>query len=263
MTIKEEEVPRVCVVLSYWTGHPKKNVVRALRSMRRKSPGHQFDLVVVCNGGDREPLADHYVPVAAKVINRVNSGYNLGAWEAGWRSAPDYDFYLFLQDECFVRRKGWLAAFIYRIQTDQGLGLLGESMMWDRLGWSFIEEDTLRSLGSRAMSVREIRTELARRGINEGTDGSHLQSLVWFVSREVLETVGGILSADSYLEAVACEVGFSKKVESEGYRIAQISRDPFRYVLHPQWTRKGRMITALRRARGRMKAAIKRAIASQ
>ncbi len=36
---------------------------------------------------------------------RENTGFNIGAWDYGWRHLPPYDYYLFLQDDCFIVRK--------------------------------------------------------------------------------------------------------------------------------------------------------------
>ncbi len=35
---------------------------------------------------------------------RENTGFNIGAWDYGWRHLPPYDYYLFLQDDCFIVR---------------------------------------------------------------------------------------------------------------------------------------------------------------
>jgi hypothetical protein len=41
---------------------------------------------------------------------RENTGFNIGAWDYGWRHLPPYDYYLFLQDDCFIVRPLWLKA---------------------------------------------------------------------------------------------------------------------------------------------------------
>lgn len=254
--MKQSSVPTTCVIVSYWTGHSMRNLLRLLRQMGSVDAGSPFDTIVVCNGGDVRPLSlpESCGSVKARVLNRENSGYNIGAWEAGWRAAGPYECFLFLQDECFLKRPHWLSEFEFRMDHDSGIGLLGETMMWDQMSWRFIRTATDRDLGSSVWSpgdqthpLEQYETFLDARGIPKGDVGTHLQSLVLFTRRTILEEVGGFPLGKTYREAVACEIGISRLIASRGYRLARIHDAAFRYIGHHQWTRRDRLY---RKARG-------------
>jgi hypothetical protein len=215
-----------------------------LRQMQKIDAGAPFDLVVVCNGGDRDPLVlpRSFDGLHARIVNRPNSGYNIGAWEAGRRAKPDSPAYLFVQDECFIRRAGWLSEYEYRFFGDSGVGLLGESLMWDRMSWPHIRAATDRDLGTAWFDgesmhpLDQYQQFLEARAIPRGAVGTHLQSLVLFTSAAVLRQVGGFPVGATYREAVACEIGISRLIEAHGYRIAQVRGDRFSLIGHRQWT---------------------------
>ena len=251
----KDRASKTCVVVSHWTGHSTRTLVRLLRQMSSVNAGAPFDTLVVCNGGDVRPLV---LPGAdrlhARVLNRENVGYNIGAWEAGWRSAGLYEFFLFLQDECFIKRPGWVSEFEYRMENDRGLGLLGEAMMWDQMSWQYIRTATDRDLGSTVLlpgetihPLEQYAAFLDARGIPRGDVGTHLQSLVLFTRRAVLEEIGGFPLGRTYREAVAGEIGFSRLIAARGYRIARIRDAAFHFIGHQQWTRSDRIY---RKARG-------------
>lgn len=248
--MKQAPGPRTCVVVSYWTGRSTSNLLRLLRQMDQMEAGAPFDTVVVCNGGDVRPLSLPSGPggVRPRVLNRVNLGYNIGAWEVGWRAAGPYEFILFLQDDCFLKRPHWVSEFEFRMEHDAGIGLLGESVMWDQMSWQFIRVATDRDLGSTVWSpgdqthpLEQYETLLDARGIPKGNVGTHLQSLVLFTRRTILEEVGGFPLGQTYREAVACEIGVSRLIVSRGYRLAKIHDSAFRFIGHHQWTRRDRL----------------------
>ena len=253
--MSEEKKARTCVVVSYWVGSPPKDLHRLLTQMQRVGAGSPFDLVIVCNGGLERPLAlpAHFDSLRPRIINRENVGYNLGAWDCGWREAGEYEFYLFLQDDCFLKEKNWVGDFEFRMSRDQGVGLLGETMMWEGRSWRFIREATDRDLGPLAWPEGEplhpIDAYLAflqERGIPPGECGTHLQSLILFTSRRILEEIGGFpISISNYRTAVACEVALSRLVESRGYRLSRVGSRSFSYIGHRQWN-DGRMNVSLR-----------------
>ncbi|MBV8314866.1 MAG: hypothetical protein JOZ53_08015, partial [Planctomycetaceae bacterium] len=131
--------PKTCVVVSYWTGRSAHNLHRLLTQMRKVDAGSRFDVLVVFNGGLERPLSlpPRFDDLRPRVLNRENHGNNLGAWDYGWRSAEEYEYSLFLQDDCFLKRPGRVGDFEFRMARDAGVGLLGEAVMWDRMTWSF------------------------------------------------------------------------------------------------------------------------------
>ena len=249
------EKPKTCVVVSYWTGRPVKDLHKLLRQMKKIDAGTRFDVVVVCNGGDVKPLSlpALFDDLRPRVFNRENTGWNLGAWDHGWRVAGIYDHFLFLQDDCFLKKPSWLLDFVFRAENDPGIGLLGEAIMWDEMTWSFVRKATDRDLGKLAWPDSEpihpldtYQELLRKRGIDPGEIATHLPSLILFAPRKVLEEVGGFpLIGSKYLEAVACEIGISRAIAAKGYRIAKIKDGSFHLIGHPQWTQGNRFRTQL------------------
>lgn len=235
--------PATCVVLCHWVGDPQRNLHRLLGRLQRVEAGSPFDLVIVCNGGVDQPLVlpPHLADPAIRIIDRENEGYNLAAWERGWRESPGYRFYLFLQDECEPRDRGWLSAYERRMAEDPGIGLLGEHVAWDRLAWDEVRVSTARDRGEAvARQVDCYRSLLADAGIPEGDTASHLQSTVLFTSRKILEEIDGIPHlGPSYREAVAAEIGVSRLIASRGYRISRVADGSYAVVGHRQRSRTG------------------------
>jgi hypothetical protein len=213
--------------------------------MAKFDAGAGYDVLIVCNGGDRDPLVlpTGLATSGVRVLNRENTGWNLGAWEAGWRASPGYRYFLFLQAECFVKRRGWIHRFEHRIETDAGIGMLGERLMWQQMSWDYVREATALDLGERGPvpegvleSIATYQDLLRRKGMEPGLSGAHLVSIILFIRRDLLERIGGIpLFGEEYLEAVAGEIGLSKAVEACGLRISQLSDTAFSFIGHSQW----------------------------
>jgi hypothetical protein len=220
--------------------------------MLKVDAGCPFDVVVVCNGGDLRPLSlpESFKALRIQIFNRENTGWNLGAWEFGWRNAGGYQYYLFLQDDCYLKSAGWIVDFEFRIEHDSGIGLLGEEIMWDQMTWPFIRKATDRDLGPRAWPENEpihpldtYQELLIKRGVPPGEVGTHLPSLILFTSHKILDEVGGFpLIGASYREAVACEIGISRIIASKGYRIGRVKGEgsSFRLIGHAEWTKRHR-----------------------
>lgn len=249
---------RTCVVVCYYVGQDVKHLHRLLGQMLRTPAGAPFDLRVVVNGGDQRPLTlpARFDPLRARIEDRPNRGYNIEAWDVGWRLDPAYDYYLFLQAECHLKRPNWVAEFEFRAGNDPGVGLIGETIMWDRQSWAFIRTATDRDLGAHAWPAGEpdhpldtYQRLIAARGVPLGDVGTHLPSIIWFAPRAVLEAVGGFpLIGTTYREAVACEVATSRLVEAKGFRVATIRGEAFHFIGHRQWRRDlvGRMLRMAR-----------------
>ena len=238
--------PRTCVVVSYWTGRPPAPLYRLLGQMKRVKAGSPFDLVVVCNGGDVAPLTlpARFAALGPRVFQRENTGWNLGAWDHGWRSAGVYDHFLFLQDDCLIKAPNWVHDFEYRVENDPGIGLLGEMVMWDKQTWTYVRTATDHYLGRGGWPVDEpdhpldtYQRAMRERGIDPGVLGTHLPSIVLFSSRRVLEAVGGFpLFGSTYRQAVTSEIAISRIIEAHGYRISMVTNHPFSRIGHPQWS---------------------------
>jgi len=96
----------LCVVVSYYDARPDAELHRLLRQIRDSEFDLRHVLVVVNSVGSAAlELADGLGLV--ETVYRRNAGFNMGAWDFGWRARPHYRNYLFLQDECTVVRPDW------------------------------------------------------------------------------------------------------------------------------------------------------------
>jgi hypothetical protein len=233
---------RVLVVVSHYNAWPSDNLVRLLDQMRTIPAGWPFRVRVVVNAARPHRLSLPPWHADVEVCYRPNNGYNIGAWDEGWRLDPAYDAYLFIQEECRILRDDWLGAFV-RKANEPRVGLVGESLspVWDAL-WEELER---RFQGERppghlvdgqpAERVPCYLDFLRRHGIDPGPRGDHLQSLVLFARRTVLEQIDGFPIGDNYGEAIASEIGMSKKIQALGLRLCEVGPHPFTYIEHPQW----------------------------
>jgi hypothetical protein len=232
----------VLAVVSYYNARPPANLISLLDSMRSFPAGWPFEVRVVVN---RELPRDFVLPPrhrAVDVVQRENLGFNIGAWDHGWRIPPPFEAYLFLQDECRILRADWLGAFVRRA-ADPRLGLLGERLSPP---WNATWDELARREGGQLMEGHEIDGRPARRlecyfrffmewGIQRGEKGDHLQTLVLFARRAVLGAIDGFPSGRNKGEAIAAEIAISKKVQALGLEIAEVGPEPFTYIAHPQW----------------------------
>lgn len=240
----------VLVVVAHYAERPLDPLVHLLDSMARFPAGAAYEVRVVVNRDLADEICLPERHGGVEVIYRPNAGYNIGAWEAGWRRGPEYGGYLFLQGECQVVRAEWIAAFS-AAAAGPGVGLVGECLSpdwdapWDELAERFrgqtLPEHTVE--GRPTDRVDCYRDFFRRRGISPGVRGDHLQSLILFARRAVLERVGGFPQCGGYGEAIAAEIGTSKKVQAAGLTVRQIEVEPFAYIEHPQWLhRRGRPV---------------------
>jgi hypothetical protein len=235
---------RVAVVISSWVGHPSKYLLALCESIARHPPGAGHDLFLCANGLDYSPPGE-LVPLFSEIFIRENTGYNLGAWDHAWRQLPGYERFLFLQDDCLVKRPRWLRDFILRFDSTPACGLVGEHLIraWDR-PWSELTDPraprSRRGHSSEQSALANFYSEtLARWGIPEGPTARALTAVVHFTSRSILEEVGGYNLGRTYQEAIAAEIGFSRKIEARGYSLVQIGRQRHSRIGHPQWNRQG------------------------
>lgn len=232
------------VVISYWDGRPTDDLDALLEALTRRPAGAPFRVRVVVNRTHRNgPLLPSGRHVAVEVLERENVGFNIGAWDHGWRTPPVFSSYLFLQDECRVRRDGWLAPFRERL-TDPAVGLLGERLNppWNR-PWSEIAQRFDGHVlpdhfveGRPAERMPTYHHFFRRHDVVLGEKGDHLQSLVLAARRDVLEAIDGFPIGRNYGEAIAAEIAISKRVQALSLGIAEVGPKPFFCFEHPQWS---------------------------
>jgi hypothetical protein len=233
---------RSLVVISYYDRHPINNLTQLLTSLVKHRAGEEFDICIVVNRTKDQSISlpDEYSWVPIEY--RHNLGMNIGAWDYGWRTHPGYRDYLFLQDECYVIRDQWLSGF-RSVLTDSNIGMVGESLnsSWDR-PWKELKK-TFEHLrmnghfidGRAANRIDCYLSFLQQNGVDPGTTGCHLRSVVWFLPAEVLQEIDGFLIGRNYGECIAAEIAASKKVESTGREIAQAKDEEFFYIRHLEY----------------------------
>jgi hypothetical protein len=230
------------VVISYFDRRPLDCLLDLLRSLANYNAGCDFEALVVVNQ-TRDVRPDlPETPFPLTVITRENTGMNIGAWEAGWRSCPGRPLYVFMQDECLVMRDGWLSAYADRC-AEPDVGLVGESvnMSWDR-PWPQLR---LLHAGARmadhmidgnAADRVDVYLDCLRRwGVDPGPTAAHLRSLVWATTFQTLSKIGGFPVGANYGECIAAEIAVSRKVEAAGLRVVQARQAPFYFALHREW----------------------------
>ena len=243
----------IAVVVAAWTGNPHDYLRGLVASIEEHPAGADFDLFVVANGLDYE-LPPELASSVGEVIVRENVGFNIGAWEEGWRRLTGRTRFLFLQDDCLVKKHGWLRDFVEVFDAAPACGLVSENLIrdwnrpWDEL---FVPAPKTRSARSvsqeQAARARRYHAQLEAWGIVPGTTARHLTSVVHFTSREVLEAVGGYTVAEEYEAAIAAEIGFSRKVEAAGYELRQVGRHIHSRIGHREWP-SGGLVNRLRRS---------------
>jgi hypothetical protein len=233
------------VVVSYYDARPRHELDALLRDLAEVDAGAAFDTLVVVNQSAAAPTAVDASLRGLRVLHRPNAGYNIGAWDHGWRAAPGYAHYVFVQHECRVRRPGWLAAYLRRLQAPD-VGLVGEranpawAAPWPELERRFAGH-MLPDHGPDGAAAERLPTYRAcwrRWGIDPGERGDHLQTLVLAARGATLAAIDGFPVGANYGEAIAAEIGVSKRVQMLGLSTEEIGPRPFTWITHPQWQAK-------------------------
>lgn len=229
-------MPPTLVIISHYDRRPRAPLRRLVRALGACG---ECDVCVVVNKAGRGAPS---LPAHVRVIERENTGMNIGAWEAGWRAAPGYAHYLFLQDECELARPDWREAYLERAR-DPAIGLLGEALnaQWDKPWDALARERAGERLpgherNGQPMERVALYLDCMRAwDVDPGPTGRHLRSLTWFARRETLEAIGGFPIGTTYGECIAAEIAVSRKVEAAGLRVEQIAPEPFAYIRHAEW----------------------------
>lgn len=214
------------VVVSYYDQRPIETLLALLDQTMTIDAGVAFDLCVVVNAENVTLTRLPERHKAVEVLHRENRGFNVGAWQHGWKSYPHYDFYLFLQDECVIRRPGWLAAIAHAARNPK-VGFVGEGIdcyeSWETFDrcWPPI--------------AAEAHKMAADQGITLGSRPDYVQTLIVGARREVLDRTGGFVVGDGKMGACAGEILTSVRARAHGLRNVQVAWRPFEYIRHPQW----------------------------
>jgi hypothetical protein len=217
--------------------------MKLLDSMQYYPAGIPYRTHIVVNAEVDSPLVLPPRYAHIPISYRDNTGYNIGAWDHGWRLYPNSRYFLFMQDDCIIRRKNWLKVFRDSLHHKK-IGIIGESLSldWNRT-WEQLASDGKLSV---QMAGHVIEGKQVSRGnvyfkmfklwgIDPGERADHLRSLIWACRRDVLELIDGFPIGMDYGQAIAAEIATSKKIQQAGFYIKQIRWRPFTYIEHPEW----------------------------
>lgn len=232
---------RTLVVVSHYMARPKVDLYALVSQLKSLTS----DILVVINEDAHHGPAEWLHGMEVPCLKRENTGMNIGGWNEAYKQLPDFDHYIFLQDECRIVDKNFLNAYRERLSEPQ-IGMVGESInpQWDRL-WSELSASPLNypvqiTPGAPPM----LRTAfylacLQNWSIHPGQTGSHLRALAWGLSGSILRAMNGFQLGRNKEECIAAEIAASKSVEQLGSRIVQVNEKPFKYIQHKEWKADG------------------------
>lgn len=227
---------KILITISHYNIRNKDNLIKLINSLKNELS----DLLIVINDDDciKEKNTFFY---NTRALIRPNTGMNIGAWNASFLKNRDYDFYLFLQDECQILDNIFIKKYIDEL-SKKDVGMTGESVNYKWANsWSNIAHSTLNyKVGYNVNKTPIFRVQfylnlMKKWNIDPGISGIHLRALVWGFTKEVLNLVSPFPLGIKKEECIAAEIAVSKKVESLGFKVTQISEQPFKYISHFEW----------------------------
>ena len=225
------------VVVSHYNARTKEDLQLLLNQLEPLAP----NILVVINDDNHKGPAEFLSGMQTPCLRRANTGMNIGGWNEAFQQRPDFDHYIFLQDECRIVANDFLTIYEDRLKEPE-IGMLGESLnpQWNR-PWAEIASSGLNypvhiTPGSPAMMRTAFYLAcLQNWSISPGTTGAHLRALVWAFRRDTLQKIKAFPIGRNKEECIAAEIATSKWVEQHGGRIAQVGSKPFQYIQHKEW----------------------------
>lgn len=239
-----ENDKNILIAVSYYQSRNPEHLVRLLSNI----DSYKRNTVVVVNSDEingNEALETE--ESGWKIYIRKNTGMNIGAWNHAFQNQPDKDYYFFFQDECYIKRNGFIESCINKFEADPNLAMLGESLnlKWDK-SWLDLQKSPMNWVdqdhvikGKPVSRVFYYQETLKKLGIGAGDSGLHLRSLCWAFKGSVLREMNGFPEGTTKGECIAIEIGVSRKVAQLGYDFAQLENQPFNYVGHREWRADG------------------------
>ena len=227
---------KTLVTISHYDKRHKNNLINLINSVKNQN----YDILIVINN-DNYSFEKYEVFQNIKTLIRPNTGMNIGSWNSSYLNNKNFDFYIFIQDECKILDIDFIKKYIYELSKFD-VGMTGESINYK---WANKWEDIARSglnyiVGYNALKKPIYRVQyylslMKRWGIKPGLTGLHLRSLVWGFKKEVLENISPFPIGKTKEECIASEIAISKKVEQLGLKVTQINKKPFKYISHLEW----------------------------
>jgi hypothetical protein len=214
-----------------------------LDDLIKKLSSLSIDFIVVIND-DNVREDQIFIEDSIKYIKRQNTGMNIAAWYTAYSLFSNYEFYIFLQDECFIKDDNFISSYLSMLSIPD-IGLVGESInpKWDR-SWIDIANSNLNySLTSGGNSsitrVDYYLSQLKKWSINSGYSGRHMRALIWAFRKSVLDAMPPFPIGTNKEECIAAEIAISKQIESMGLKVSQTSNIPFSLIGHYEWRSDG------------------------
>jgi hypothetical protein len=226
------------IVVAHYASRPRAH----LDDLIKKLSSLTTDLIIVINDDD---VFDNEVLIedGVKFIRRQNIGMNISAWWYAYSKFPNYENYVFLQDECVVINDNFVSAYASKLSKPM-VGLVGESinfkwaMPWSEIAMSGLNYEV--QINNFSIKRVSFYLDMLRRWqINPGLSGKHMRALVWAFKRSTLEKIGPFPSGRNKEECIAAEIAVSKKVEEIGLLVEQVATSPFSYIKHLEWRSDG------------------------
>ena len=260
------------VVISHYAADGSSNLQQLLAQVIFSNPGCKIQICIVINCDGSLDDQNNYknstkVKIDGMIIRMIvgneidlpqdlpeihwhvrdNIGMNIGAWDYGWRAHPDFEGYLFLQDEVNILEEKWCLAFkdfADKLSSKSKYLLIGET-------WNYNWEKSWAELrNSHENSVIVVDDAIVERvdyflscfknwGLKALDHGGHLRSLIWYTNIVTLNAIDGFPKGENYNECIAAEIAVSLKVRALSGSTMQLDKSPFRYLWHPEWRRDG------------------------
>lgn len=227
---------KTLVTISHYNQRSKHNLNSLLLSLK----SHKFNLYLVIND-DNCAKEKKKVFQNTKTLIRPNIGMNIGSWNSSYLNNRNFDFYIFVQDECKILNFDFVKNYVSELSKND-VGITGESINYKWANkWENIANSSLNYIvGYNALKRPVYRVQyylslMKKWGIEPGLTGLHLRSLVWGFKREVLEKLFPFPLGNTKEECIASEIAVSKKVEQLGLKVTQVHEKPFKYISHFEW----------------------------
>jgi len=136
------------------------------------NPGMPCELNIVDNASTFPEGVGYLNALPYKVHHRENNGFSFGGYKWFWDNYPDYDYYLFHEQDCCPTKDGWLKELYDEFRSDPTIGVVGNCLE-DRE-----KADSNPEVGRQYEAIGATRDKLY-----------NLDGAFFFTSRKVLERV--------------------------------------------------------------------------
>ena len=230
------------LVISHYNSRPKN----LLKKLIKSTENLKIDRLIVIN--DDLVKKNNLTKESANLffLNRPNIGMNIGGWNDAFFTLPNYEYYVFIQDECLILDHTFIHFYI-DLLNEKDIGMIGESMnpKWNE-SWEILLNSPLNSIDNEHLEnglpvprVAFYLSILKKWGIDPSNGASHLRSLIWGFKNNVLHKINGFPLGLNKGQCIAAEIGVSKKIEAIGLQIKQVKKDPFSFIYHTEWNKNG------------------------